>query len=75
MAQPSMPHPLPIPMLQMDNDDDIPYPEIGGATGKLLEQNTRFSNQISANLASFQIQDNINLLCQMRDNILTIMNE
>ncbi|KAK6266259.1 hypothetical protein QUC31_017096 [Theobroma cacao] len=63
------------PMIPMDYDDGIPYKAIGGATGELLEQNAQAFNQISANLAAFQIQENIGLLCQTRDNILKIMNE
>ncbi|KAL5543205.1 hypothetical protein UlMin_010915 [Ulmus minor] len=63
------------PMIPADNDDGISFKAIGGPTGELLEQNAQVLNQISANIASFQIQDNINLLCQTRDNILKIMNE
>ncbi|KAL1345162.1 hypothetical protein HN51_018950 [Arachis hypogaea] len=63
------------PMITMDNDDGIPCTAIGGPTGELLEQNAQALNQISANLSSFMIQDNINLFCQTRDNILKIMNE
>ncbi|KAK2432186.1 histone H2A deubiquitinase [Trifolium repens] len=63
------------PMIAMDNDDGIPYAAIGGPTADLLEQNAQALSQISANLSSLQIQENINLLCQTRDNIIRIMNE
>lgn len=63
------------PMITMDNDDGISYKAIGGVTGELLEQNAQALNQISANLQAFQIQENINLFCQARDNILKIMND
>ncbi|KAM1249146.1 hypothetical protein ACFX2G_032540 [Malus domestica] len=63
------------PMITMDNDDGIPYKAIGGIAGELLEQNAQALNQISANLAAFQIQENVNLFCQTRDNILKIMND
>ncbi|KAK6255440.1 hypothetical protein SCA6_016745 [Theobroma cacao] len=63
------------PMIPMDYDDGIPYKAIGGATGELLEQNAQAFNQISANLAAFQIQENVGLLCQTRDNIFKIMND
>ncbi|XP_022722302.1 uncharacterized protein LOC111279605 [Durio zibethinus] len=63
------------PMIPMDYDDGIPYKAIGGETGELLEQNAQAFNQISANLSAFQIQENIVLLCQTRDNILKIMND
>ncbi|KAI4334627.1 hypothetical protein L6164_019292 [Bauhinia variegata] len=63
------------PVITMDNDDGISYKAIGGSTGELLEQNAQVLNQISANLAAFQIQENINLLSQTRTNILKIMND
>ncbi|GMJ08468.1 hypothetical protein like AT3G07565 [Hibiscus trionum] len=63
------------PMIPIDYDDGIPYRAIGGVTGELLEQNAQALNQIYANFAAFQIQENIDLLCQTRDNILKIMNE
>nr|KJB79935.1 hypothetical protein B456_013G073300 [Gossypium raimondii] len=44
--------PLVIPM---DYDDGIPYRAISGVTGELLEQNAHAFNQISANLAAFQV--------------------
>ncbi|XP_039125740.1 uncharacterized protein LOC120261812 [Dioscorea cayenensis subsp. rotundata] len=73
-ARPSAPQ-YALPMLPVDNDDDISYRAIGGATGQLLEQNMQAFNQISTNLANFLLQDNINLFQQTYDNILTIMNE
>ncbi|XP_077225532.1 uncharacterized protein LOC143858702 [Tasmannia lanceolata] len=73
-ARPNVP-PYTLPMLRMDNDDGISYKEIGGKTGQLLEQNAHVFNQISANLAGFQLQDNISLFCQTRDNIITILND
>ncbi|XP_040370930.1 uncharacterized protein LOC112189033 isoform X1 [Rosa chinensis] len=63
------------PIISMDNDDGISYKAIGGVTGELLEQNAQALNQISTNLQAFQIQENINLFCQARDNILKIMND
>ncbi|XP_019053511.1 PREDICTED: uncharacterized protein LOC104598244 isoform X3 [Nelumbo nucifera] len=73
-ARPNVP-PYALPMIAMDNDDGISYRDIGGTTGQLLEQNAQFFNQISANLANYQLQENINLFCQARDNILTILND
>ncbi|KAF6162253.1 hypothetical protein GIB67_008382 [Kingdonia uniflora] len=73
-ARPNAP-PHAQPMISLDNDDGISYKDIGGATGQLLEQNAQFFTQIYANFASFKIHDNINLLCQARDNILTILND
>ncbi|KAK2371180.1 histone H2A deubiquitinase [Trifolium repens] len=71
---PYAPAPAP-PMITMDNDDDIPYAAIGGPTAELLEQNKQALSQISANLSSHKIQENINLLCQIRDNFIRIMND
>ncbi|KAE8694883.1 acetate--CoA ligase ACS [Hibiscus syriacus] len=73
-AQPNL-TPYAPPMIPMGYDDGIPYRAISGVTGELLEQNAQALNQISANLAAFQIQENIGLLCQTRDNIMKIMNE
>ncbi|KAK8556130.1 hypothetical protein V6N13_070199 [Hibiscus sabdariffa] len=66
--------PYPTPMIPMDYNDGISCRAIGGVTGELLEQNAQALNQISANLASFQVQENIGLLAQTRDNLLKIMN-
>ncbi|OIW08980.1 hypothetical protein TanjilG_05956 [Lupinus angustifolius] len=74
-ARPNVPPYVHLPMIAMDNDDGISYTAIGGPTGELLEHNAQALNQISANLSSFQIQENINLFCQTRDNILKIMND
>ncbi|XP_050207143.1 uncharacterized protein LOC126656589 isoform X2 [Mercurialis annua] len=63
------------PMIPADSDDGISYKAIGGATGELLEQNAQILSQISANFASFQIHDNLNLLSKTRDNILSILND
>ncbi|XP_027091983.2 uncharacterized protein [Coffea arabica] len=62
-------------VMSMDSDDGISYEAIGGATGQLLEQNAQALDQISANFAAFKIQENINLFCQARNNILSIMND
>ncbi|GMI71876.1 hypothetical protein like AT3G07565 [Hibiscus trionum] len=61
-------------MIPMDYNDGIPCRAIGGVAGELLEQNAQALNQISANLASFQIQENIGLLAQTRNNLLQLMN-
>ncbi|KAF5207068.1 Histone h2a deubiquitinase [Thalictrum thalictroides] len=63
------------PVIPLDNDDGITYKAIGGPTGHLLEQNAQIFDQISANFTTLQIHENINLFCQTRDNILTIMND
>ncbi|PKA66711.1 hypothetical protein AXF42_Ash003366 [Apostasia shenzhenica] len=73
-ARPNVP-PYSMPMLPMDNDDDISFKEIGGPTGQLLEHTAQIFNQISGNFTNFQINDNIGLFCQARDNILKVVNE
>uniref|UniRef100_A0A7N1A2I1 Myb-like domain-containing protein n=1 Tax=Kalanchoe fedtschenkoi TaxID=63787 RepID=A0A7N1A2I1_KALFE len=72
-ARPSGPMYVP-PMMPMDNEDGISFKAIGGVTGQLLEQNAQIFSQISANLSAFQLHENINLLCQTRDNIVSILN-
>ncbi|CAI9761291.1 unnamed protein product [Fraxinus pennsylvanica] len=61
--------------ISMDNDDGISYKAIGGATGQLLEQSAQALDQISANFAAFKINENINLFCQARNNILAILSD
>lgn len=63
-----------VPVLPID-DDDISYKAIGGPTGQLLEHNAHILNQIYSNISNMQVQDNLSLLCQTRDNILTVMKE
>ncbi|KAK4407577.1 hypothetical protein Sango_0338700 [Sesamum angolense] len=48
---------------------------IGGAAGQLLEQNAHALDQISANFSAFKIHENIDLFCQARNNILSILND
>ncbi|XP_016460894.1 uncharacterized protein LOC107784298 isoform X2 [Nicotiana tabacum] len=62
-------------VMSMDSDDGISYQAIGGPAGQLLEQNAQALDQISANFAIFKIQENINLFCQARNNILSILND
>jgi len=62
-------------MISMDSDDGISFQAIGGATGQLLEQNAQALDQISANFSSFKVHENLNLFCQARNNILTILND
>ncbi|WOG95105.1 hypothetical protein DCAR_0314407 [Daucus carota subsp. sativus] len=61
--------------VSMDSDDGISYKAIGGVTGRLLEQNAQAMDQISANFRSFKIHDNINLFCQARNNIISIIKD
>ncbi|KAG5242156.1 hypothetical protein OIU76_025312 [Salix suchowensis] len=67
--------PFATPMMPPESEEGISYDAIGGVTGELLKQNAQIINQVSANLSSFQIQENLNLLRQTRDNIHKIMNQ
>ncbi|KAL3828980.1 hypothetical protein ACJIZ3_017782 [Penstemon smallii] len=62
-------------MMSIDSDDGISYQAIGGATGQLLEQNAQALDQISSNFTAFKIHENINLFCQARSNIISILND
>ncbi|XP_038712180.1 uncharacterized protein LOC120006271 isoform X2 [Tripterygium wilfordii] len=55
----------------VDYDDDGDR-VIGGVTGVLFERNEQAFNRIAANFSTLQIIDNLNLLCQARDNLLKI---
>lgn len=61
--------------VSMDSDDGISYKAIGGTAGQLLEQNAQALDQISANFAAFKVHENINLFCQARNNIVSILND
>ncbi|CAN6347342.1 unnamed protein product, partial [Urochloa humidicola] len=63
-----------VPVLPIDNDD-VSYKAIGGPTGQILEHNSQILNQIHSNISNMQVQDNLSLLCQTRDNILTVLKE
>ncbi|KAL6619472.1 hypothetical protein ACP70R_034611 [Stipagrostis hirtigluma subsp. patula] len=73
VARPNAP-PYTLPVLPMD-DDDVSYKAIGGPTGQLLEHNAQILNQIYSNISNMQVQDNLPLFCQTRDNILAVMKE
>ncbi|GFZ20030.1 histone H2A deubiquitinase [Actinidia rufa] len=62
-------------VITMESDDGISLKAIGGVTGQLLEQNAQALDQISANFTAFKMQENINLFCQVRNSILTILND
>ncbi|XP_073145160.1 uncharacterized protein [Henckelia pumila] len=62
-------------MMSMDSDDGISYKMIGGSSGHLLEQSAQALDQISSNFASFKIHENINLFCQARKNIMSILED
>ncbi|KAL4307266.1 hypothetical protein AHAS_Ahas16G0261100 [Arachis hypogaea] len=48
---------------------------ICGPLRKLMEQNAQAFNQITNNLSSYKLQDNIDLFCHTRHNICSILND
>lgn len=61
--------------ISIDSDDGISYKDIGGLSGQLLEENAQALEQISANFSSFKVHENISLISQTRNNILSILND
>ncbi|CAH1424244.1 unnamed protein product [Lactuca virosa] len=66
---------LPSSSSSINNDDGINYKVIGGEIGMLLEQNDKALDQISANLSALKLHENINLLCQTRNNLDKLLTE
>ncbi|KAG5240602.1 hypothetical protein OIU78_007142 [Salix suchowensis] len=61
-------------MHHTDQSEPMPFEGISGTT-RLLDQNAEAFSQISANLSTFKLQDNIDLLCYTRNNIAAILND
>ncbi|XP_028766921.1 uncharacterized protein LOC114724680 isoform X2 [Neltuma alba] len=59
----------------VDQSKRILYDGICGPMKQLLEQNAQAFCQITANLSSYKFQENIDLFCQTRHNISTILND
>lgn len=62
-------------MIRDSNEGSIPYEDVGGAIGQLLELNVRAFVEINGNLAAYKIHENIGIFYQARANILKILNE
>ncbi|CAH1416649.1 unnamed protein product [Lactuca virosa] len=54
--------------------DSITFEALSGSIRNLLEQNNQVIGQISANISSMKLQDNIDLFNHMKNNITTILN-
>ncbi|KAJ7954495.1 DUF3755 family protein [Quillaja saponaria] len=65
----------PLPHSMNQNESIYEVSGISGPAKHLLEQNAQAFNQITANLSTYKLQDNINLLCCTRDNISNILND
>ncbi|ONK77365.1 uncharacterized protein A4U43_C02F5770 [Asparagus officinalis] len=62
-----------LPMLPLVNDDEISYKDIDPPMRKLLENNDQIFKKVHVNLSNLQVQENIQLLCQARDNLNSVM--
>lgn len=62
-------------MQHIDPNERMPCEAISGTARHLLEQNVQVFNQITSNLSTFKLQDNIDLLCRTRSNINVILND
>ncbi|KVH97543.1 uncharacterized protein LOC112523374 isoform X2 [Cynara cardunculus var. scolymus] len=55
--------------------DGITFEALSGSIRHLLEQNNQVLGQISANISSMKLQDNIDLFSHMKNNITAILND
>lgn len=62
-------------MHHRDQNDQILCEGMSGTTRHLLDENAQFFSHITANLAAFKIQENLDLFCRARNNISAIIND
>ncbi|XP_076960171.1 uncharacterized protein LOC143636469 [Bidens hawaiensis] len=67
--------PFSIAMNNRDQIDDNTFEALCGSIKELVEQNSKVLGQISANISSMKLQDNINLFNHTKDNITAILND
>ncbi|XVE91789.1 hypothetical protein REPUB_Repub01dG0041900 [Reevesia pubescens] len=65
----------PLMMHHLDQNERMPSDEITGTTMHLLKQNAQAFSEISSNLSAYKLQDNIDLFCHARNNIIAILND
>ncbi|XP_059649842.1 uncharacterized protein LOC132295565 isoform X2 [Cornus florida] len=65
----------PIFMPHRDHSEHMPCEALSGTTKRLLEQNHQVLGQISANLSTLKLRDNIDLFFCSRNNIAAILND
>lgn len=67
----------PFIMNHVGQSECLPFKVSGmsGAAKHLLEQNAQVFSQITANLSTYKLQDNIDLFCRTRNNIISILND
>ncbi|GMJ03737.1 hypothetical protein like AT1G60670 [Hibiscus trionum] len=66
---------FPFMMHHPDQIERMPSEGISGTIMHLLKQNAQVFSQITSNLSSYKLQDNIDLFCHARNNITTILND
>ncbi|CAL0304292.1 unnamed protein product [Lupinus luteus] len=59
----------------MDQSQRILYDGVCGPVKQLIEQNAQAFSQITANISTYKLQDNIDLFCHTRHTINTILND
>lgn len=62
-------------MHHMDQNERLQCEGISGTARHLLDQNAQAFSQITANLSTYKLQDNIDLFCCTRNNLTTILND
>ncbi|XP_020257200.1 uncharacterized protein LOC109833795 isoform X2 [Asparagus officinalis] len=65
------------PMMHQVNQNDLfscEVPAVDDTTQQLMDENNRMLHQISTNLATYKVQENIELFCHTRNNTTTILN-
>ncbi|KAB2623964.1 hypothetical protein D8674_015624 [Pyrus ussuriensis x Pyrus communis] len=58
----------------MDQNERLQYEGLSGTAKHLLEQNAQAFSQITSNLSSYNLQENIDLFYRTRNNITAILN-
>ncbi|XWS64072.1 hypothetical protein CRYUN_Cryun06bG0155800 [Craigia yunnanensis] len=65
----------PFMMHHLDQNERMPSEGISGTTMHLLKKNAQAFRQITSNLSAYKLQDNIDLFCHARNNIIAILND
>ncbi|XP_057477150.1 uncharacterized protein LOC130764872 [Actinidia eriantha] len=74
-ASPSDRTPYSLIMNHSDHIEHMPLEALSGTAKNLLEQNSQVLSQISANLSTLKLWDNIELFFRTRNNIAAILND
>lgn len=65
----------PFLMPHASSNEHITCKDLSGSALHLLEQNVRSFSQIRANLSLYKLLDNLDLFCQTRNNLITILDD